>query len=190
MRPWSFRETGFKTFNPATSTDFTQTGTGESINVVLEPIKSIHVIATNFFSSGGGRYIANTNLPDFIVNADQSMSLVKSWSGIYGTEIQAGPKSLLYGYYSIAQANQNTAFDANGTTPIGFGVANSQSANHKVQEATVGLTQTFFRDAKIGGMQLMVQFSNVERTPFSVPANTPSSAKANMVYVNVRYILP
>ncbi len=52
------------------------------------------------------------------------------------------------------------------------------------------MTQTLFRDAKIGGMQLMVQYANVKRTPFSVPANTPSNATVNMVYVNVRYLLP
>jgi hypothetical protein len=186
----AFMVRGYKTFNPATSADFTATGSAESVNVVLEPVKNFKLVATNFFSSGGGRYIANTNIPDFIVNADQSMSLVKSWSGIYGAEIQAGSKSLLYGYYSIAQATQNTAFDANGTTSIGFGVANSQSANHKVQEATVGLVQTLFRDPKVGGMQVMLQFSNVQRTPFAVPANTPSDAKTNMLYVNVRYLLP
>jgi hypothetical protein len=36
----------------------------------------------------------------------------------------------------------------------------------------------------------MVQYSNVQRTPFSVPAGTSSSATLNMVYVNVRYVLP
>src|SRR5579862_180621 len=180
---------GYKTFNTATSTNSTATGSGGSINVVLEPVKNVRLIATNFFSSGGGRYIANTNLPDFIVNADQSMSLVKTWSGIYGAEITAA-KTLLYGYYSIAHADANIGFDANGTSRIGFGVANSQAPNNKVTEGTFGITQTFFRDPKIGGMQLMLQVSNVERTPFSVPVGTPSSAKTNMVYVNVRYILP
>jgi hypothetical protein len=180
---------GYKTFNPGTSATATETGTGGSVNVVLEPMKDVRLIATNFFSSGGGRYIANANIPDFIVNADQTMSLVKSWSGIYGVEVTA-KKSLVYGYYSVARATQNVGLDANGRTPIGFGIDGSQAANEKVDEATVGITQTLFRDAKIGGMQLMLQFSNVQRTPFSVPAGTPSDAKMNMVYVNVRYILP
>jgi hypothetical protein len=99
-------------------------------------------------------------------------------------------KSLVYGYYSVAQADQTLTLDANGKTVIGYGIEGSQAANHKIQETTVGLTQTFFRDPKIGGMQLMVQYSNVKRTPFSVPAGTPSNATLNMVYVNVRYILP
>jgi hypothetical protein len=178
----------YKTYNATTDTKFSKEGYGASINAVLEPVKNVKLVATNFYSQGAGRYIANTNIPDFIVNPDFSMSSVKSWSGIYGPEVTVN-KSLLYGYYSVAQANSNTGFDANGTTAIGYGVL-GQTANHKIQEETIGVTQTFFRDAKIGGMQLMLQFSHLQRTPFSVPANTPSSAKLNMLYLNVRYILP
>jgi hypothetical protein len=180
----------FKTYNATTDTKFSKMGTGESINVVLEPVRNFRLVATNFFTKGDGRYIANTNIPDFIVNPDFSLAPVKAWSGIYGPEIQATPKTLFYGYYSLSNVTQNTSVDANGTTPIGYGIANSQTPNKKIQEETVGVTQTFFRDAKIGGMQLMVQFSHLQRTPFSVPAGTPSSAKLNMLYVNVRYVLP
>jgi hypothetical protein len=179
---------GYKTYNLATNTSATATGTGESVNAVIEPVKNFRLIGNVFFSKGGGRYIANTNIPDFIVTADQSPSLVKSRSYIGGVEIQA-PKTLLYVYYSAAQADQNITLDTNGK-PIGFGVPGSTSANHKLNETTVGITQTFFRDPKIGGMQLMLQYSNVKRTPFSVPAGTPGDAKLNMVFINVRYILP
>jgi hypothetical protein len=185
----AFLMSGFKTFNPTTNATSKATGTGESINAILEPVKNFRLIATNYFSKGGGRYIANTNLPDFIVNPDFSLSLAKTRSGIYGVEVQA-PKTLLYGYYSVAQITQNVTLDANGTTNIGYGVTGSQTANHKITEATAGLTQTLFRDAKIGGLQLMVQFSRVQRTPFAVPAGTPTNATVKMAYVNVRYILP
>ena len=57
-------------------------------------------------------------------------------------------------------------------------------------EGTIGFTQIFFRDPKIGGLQLMVQYSYVKRTPFSVAAGAPSFAKANMVFINIRYVLP
>jgi hypothetical protein len=180
---------GYKTYNPTTDSSSTTTGSGESINAVLEPVPNFRVILTNYFSKGGGRYIANTNIPDFIVNPDFSMSTVKSWSGIYGAEVTAA-KTLLYGYYSLAQVDANTTFDKNGTTPIGYGLAGSQTANHKIQESTFGITQTFFRDPKIGGMQLMFQYSYLKRTPFSVPPNTPANATMNMVYINVRYLLP
>jgi hypothetical protein len=185
----AFLVRGYKTFNPADSSTASATGTAGSINAILEPAPNFRIVATNFFGSGGGRYIANANIPDFIVTGNQQLSLVKSWSGIYGAEVTA-KKSLLYGYYSVVRATQNVALDANGKTPIGFGIDGSQSANEKINELSLGVVQTFFRDPKIGGMQLMVQYSNVERTPFSTPVNTPTSAKMNMVYINVRYILP
>jgi hypothetical protein len=180
---------GYKTFNPVDSSTATATGTAGSINAVIEPMANFRLVATNFFGNGGGRYIANANIPDFIVTGNQQLSLVKSWSGIYGAE-DTIKKSLVYGYYSVVRAAKNVTLDANGKTPIGFGIDGSQSANEKINELTVGLTQTLFRDPKIGGMQVMVQYSYLERFPFSPPVNTPTSAKLNMVYVNVRYILP
>jgi hypothetical protein len=180
---------GYKSFSPATNTEFSATGTAGSVNAVLEPIKNIRFVATSFFSDGSGRYISNTNVPDFIVNADGSLSLVKSRSFIVGPEIQAGPKTLIYGYYSWGQFDQNVTLDTNGKQ-IGFGVTGNTAANHKLIEPTVGVTETFFRDPKFGGMQLMVQYSYLRRTPFSVPSGTPADAKLHMIYVNVRYILP
>ena len=180
---------GYKTHDPTASADFTKTGTAFSVNGVLEANKNVHLIGTAFISNGSGRYIANTNIPDFIVNPDFSLTLVKSRSFIGGAELNVAPNTLIYGYYSYVQADQRVTTDKNGKA-IGFGVAGSTAANHKIESPTVGLTQTFFKDAKIGGMQLMVQFSRVQRTPFSVPAGTPTDAKVNMLFVNVRYVLP
>jgi hypothetical protein len=181
---------GFKTYDTTAFTTHTATGKGGSLNVNLEPVKNLHLVFNSFFSKGGGRYIANTNIPDFIVNADSSMTLVTSHSLMGGVEVQATPKTLIYGYYSDVKANQAIAFDLNGTTPIGFGITGATSANNEVQESTGGLTQTFFKDAKIGGMQLMAQFSYVKRTPFSVPTGTPATANSKMFFLNIRYILP
>ena len=179
---------GFKTYNPTTASSFTGTGTGFSANAVVEPVRNVRIVATSFFSSGGGRFIGNTNIPDFIVNADYSLSLVKSRSFIVGPEITAG-KTLVYGYYSHARIDQNLATDTNGRA-IGYGVEGSTAANKTLREATIGFAQTFFRDPKIGALQLLAQYSNVQRTPFSVPAGTPGDANMNMVYVTVRYVLP
>ena len=179
----------YRTFMPSTSAKNSTTGKAGSINVILQPVPMLSVLALNYFSDGSGRYIANTNIPDFIVNPDGTMSTVSSWSGIYGAEATV-KKTLVYGYYSIAKADANTTFDANGTTLIGFGLPNSQTANHKVEEDTVGVTHTLFRDPKVGGIQLMAQFSYVKRTPFSTPANTPSHANTKMFYFNLRYLLP
>jgi hypothetical protein len=180
---------GFKTYNPTADATTGATGYGGSVNVVLEPVKNFRLIATNFFSKGGGRYIGNTGTPDFIVNPDFSMSLVQSWAGIYGAEITA-KNTLLYGYYSLDRIDQNTTLDADGKTQIGYGIVGATGANNKIDQYTGGITQTFFRDPKIGGMQLMLQYSYLQRTPFSVPAGTPSDAHLHLFYVNVRYILP
>ena len=49
---------------------------------------------------------------------------------------------------------------------------------------------TFFRDAKIGGIQFLGQYSFLQRTPFSVPAGTPAHASVHMIYLCIRYFLP
>ena len=183
-----FMVRGYKTYMASTDTKNTQTGKAGSINAVFEPVHNFKVVLNNYFSDGSGRSISNENMPDFIVNPDGTMSTVSSFAGIYGLE-ETVKNTLVYGYYSLARADAQTTVDANGTTPIGFGIT-SQSANHKVEEDTVGLTETLFRDPKIGGLQLMLQFSYVKRTPFAVPVNTPSSANTKMLYVNFRYILP
>jgi hypothetical protein len=185
----AFLVRGFKTYDPTSTNTFSKTGTGGSINAAIQPVKNLTLIANGFFSDGGGRYIFALG-PDFIVNGDNSLTLVKAKSGIFGAEVQAAPKTLVYGYYGLAQFDKQLSMDPSNNKTIGFGVTGSTSANHTMNEETVGVTQTFFRDPKIGGMQLMLQFSHVERTPFSVPANTPSKAKTNVFYVNVRYLLP
>jgi len=180
---------GFKTYNAATDSTSSSTGHGGSVNAVVEPVKNFRLVATNFFSDGGGRYVGNTGVPDFIVYPDFSMSLVRSFSGIYGAEVTV-KSSLVYGYYSLTNVDQNTTLDADGKTPIGYGIPGATAANHQVHETTVGLTQTFFRDPKYGGLQLMLQYSYLKRTPFSVPTGTPADATMSIFYLNVRYLLP
>ena len=179
----------FQTYSLATDTTFSKTGTGGAVNAVVELIPPVRVIGNGFFSSGGGRYIANTNLPDFIVNSDASITLVDTSSWLIGSEIQAGGKTSLFAYYSAAHADSAVATDVDGSA-IGFGVPGSTAANEDIVEATAGFIHTFFRDAKIGGIQFLLQYSHLERTPFSVPAGTPDHASAHMIYMTVRYFLP
>ena len=95
-------------------------------------------------------------MPDFIVNQDASLTLVKTRSSLIGTEIQAAHKTMVYGYYSAAHADRTVASDVDGSA-IGFGVPGSTAANEQIVEATAGVTHTFFRDPKIGGVQFMAQ---------------------------------
>ena len=127
------------------------------MTAAIEPVPSVRLVATAFYSSGGGRYIANTNLPDLIVNHDASMTLVTTWSSLIGTEVQAGSKTSLYGYYGVAHANRTVTTDVDGSA-IGFGVPGSNAANEDITEATAGLMYTLFRDPKIGGIQFIGQY--------------------------------
>ena len=179
----------FQTYSLNTDTTFSETGSGGSVNAVVEVVPAVRVIGNAFFSSGGGRYIANTNLPNFIVNPDASITLVDTSSWLIGSEIQAGSKTSLFAYYSAAHAESAVATDVDGSA-IGFGVPGSTTANEDLVEATAGFIHTFFRDAKIGGVQFLLQYSHLQRTPFSVPAGTPADASAHMIYLTVRYFLP
>jgi hypothetical protein len=179
---------GFKTYDPAAQTKFTSTGTGVLVGGNAEVVPNFRIVASGFFSNGGGRYIANVNGPDFIVNHDASLTLVGSRSTLAGAEYTCR-KTLVNGYFSYASFDQKVTTDVDGK-PIGFGVQGSTAANHSLHQTTFGVTQTLFRDPKIGALLLLGQYSNVARTPFSVPSGTPSHATTNMVYVDVRYILP
>jgi hypothetical protein len=179
----------FKTYDPAADATFKKTATGGEVNAVLEPVPSVRLVATGFLSSGGGRYLGNTNLPDFIVNADASLTLVTTRSYLMGTEIQAARRTGLYAYYCEAHADRAVTSDIDGSA-IGFGIPGSTAANEQISEATAGVTQTLFRDPKVGGIQFMVQYSHLRRRPFSVPAGTPADAAVNMLYMNIRYFLP
>jgi len=77
---------GFKTYNPATQTKFSTTGTGVEAAGSFEVVPNFRILASGFWSDGGGRYIANVNGPDFIVNPDASQTLVGSRSTLAGAE--------------------------------------------------------------------------------------------------------
>ena len=160
----------FKTYNLDTDTTFNKTAIGGELTAAVEPISSIRLVATGFYSSGGGRYIANTNLPDFIVNHDASMTLVTTWSSLIGTEIQAGSKTNVYAYYSAAHADRAVATDVDGSA-IGFGVPGShrgeRTASPKRRQASPKL---FFATRRSAASSSWRSISHVRRTPFSVPA--------------------
>jgi len=179
---------GFKTYNPATQTKFSTTGTGVEAAGSFEVVPNFRILASGFWSDGGGRYIANVNGPDFIVNPDASQTLVGSRSTLAGAEYTY-QRTVAYGYFSYASFDQTVTTDADGK-PIGYGIAGSTAANHTLHETTLGVTQTLFRDARVGALQVLGQYSNVARTPFSVPNGSPSHATTNMIFIDVRYILP
>jgi hypothetical protein len=100
----SLPNTNLTNANTSTNTIY---GGGVAGTAYIELVKNFRFIGTAFYSSGGGRYIASTAGPDFIVKPDGTLSGVKSGSGIAGFEYQVNPKTVLYGYYSGAYFGKN-----------------------------------------------------------------------------------
>lgn len=174
------------------------TGGGGSINANLELFKNFHLIANTFWSDGAGRYIFQL-APDFTVNVNGAGKFVPSpvhaGSGIVGFEATV-KNSLLYAYYGATYFGrdfQATTGTGGTTTYTGYGFPGSASAqNRTIQEPTIGLIQTFWKNPNYGDLKLITQVSYLSRNPWSVTGTPGNAASAHlgMVYVDLRYDLP
>jgi hypothetical protein len=184
-------ERQFADFNTATSAKFSKTGVGAFANFNVELFKGFRFISNNYWSSGGGRYIFG-QVPDVIIRNDGSISPIRNGSTVSGFEF-THHNTLLYAYYGGVYVARNTAFDTNGTTPIGYGAigaAGSTGQNRSAQEATFGFNQTIWKDAKYGALNFMGQYSYLTRDPWFVVTGQPANAHVNLVFLNLRYTLP
>jgi hypothetical protein len=182
------------TYTSAINTDATAEGTGLSAGVSLELVKGLTFVGTGFYSYGGGRYINGLG-PDFIIKAPDSsgaygIGLVRATSEILGLEYALAPFDTLSAYWSQADFGKRYNQLSNGTY-VGYGFPGSANSNNKtIQEATLANTYTFWKNPSYGALQLIGQISHVERQPWYVAAGQPSNANANMVFLDLRYVLP
>lgn len=167
-------------------TTFSKVGAGGSVNLSYEVFKGFRLLTNNFWADGGGRYIFG-QVPDLIVRADDTLSPIKAASTVSGFEFNHR-STLLYAYYGRIYAYRNLALDANGLTPIGYGVPTSSSQNRSVEEETLGFNQTLWRSPAYGALNFMGQYSHVLRDPWATL--TPPNAHVDMVFLNLRYTLP
>jgi len=182
-------ERNFKVYNGSTATHFSTTGAAGFVNANVEVLKGFRLLTNNYWGQGNGRYIYG-QAPDIIARADGSISAIHSGSTVDGIEF-THKKILLYGYYGGVYVMRNTAIDANGTSPIGYGYQGSSNAqNRALQEITGGFTQTIWKNPKYGALSFMGQYSWLTRDPWSVAVGAPSSAAINMLFFNLRYALP
>jgi hypothetical protein len=187
-------ERTFKDYIASSNTTFTKAGAGVQVNMNVEIAKGFRFVANNYYSDGGGRYLFGV-APDVILRSDGSISPIHAHSTVDGFEFTRG-NTFLYAYYGGIYIGRNTALDANGTTNIGYGFSTCspsttcQSQNRTTNEATFGINQTFWRDGKYGALNLMFQYAYLQRNPWVVATGTPTSASANMAWVNLRYTLP
>jgi hypothetical protein len=184
-------ESTVKLFNPTSQQYFTKAGGGGSINANVELFPGLRLVTNNFWSDGEGRYLFGV-VPDFIVRADGSPSLIHAGSTVSGFEY-AHKNSQFYTYYGGIYAGRNTALDLNGTTKIGYGYQGSGNGQNKTtQEGTFGWTQTWWRDGKYGAFQTMFQYAYFFRNPWSFVPNQAGGRNAHesAVWFNIRYVLP
>ncbi|SPE26067.1 conserved exported hypothetical protein [Candidatus Sulfopaludibacter sp. SbA3] len=182
-------ERNFKDYNVNGNQTFTKAGGGGAVNVNVEVITGIRVISNNFVSDGGGRYLFGT-VPDVILRADGSISPIHANSTTDGIEATFG-KTLLFVYYGEIWAGRNTALDANGTSLLGYGFKGSaNNQNRSMEEFTLGINRTLWKDAKWGGLSYIMQYEHAMREPWYVASGQPASAHDNTVYIDLRYTLP
>ncbi len=167
---------------------FGKVGGGGSLNLSFALTRNLRVLTNNFYSAGGGRYIFG-QAPDFVIRSNGSLSLVHSGSTVSGFELTAG-KTLFYTYYGGVYVGKNLARDANGKTLIGYGPISSDGQNRAIQEITFGSNTTLMKDSTWGALNLMFQYSYLQRNPWLAAAGAPTDAHLSMGFVNFRYTLP
>ena len=197
--PWHFELTGLvssykiNTYTAAINTDAKAEGEGVSGSMNLEVVKGLNFIATGFYSYGGGRYIFGSG-PDFVVTPQDAsgafgIGLVKASSAILGLEWTWTPVDTTSFYWSTAQYGQR--YDKLGAGYVGYGYPGSpNSQNKSLDEVSVSNTYTFWKNPSYGALQLIGQVSLLDRKPWFVAAGAPNQAKATMVFLDLRYVLP
>ena len=182
-------ESTVKTFNPLTGQFFTKASGAVTFAINAEVYKNVRLVTNNFFSDGGGRYLFGA-VPNFVIRADGSPSLMRAASTVSGFEATVN-NIAAYAYYGGVYAGRNTALDADGVSRIGYGYGGSpNSQNRSIQELTFGWTYTMWRDAKYGALQYMAQYAYFFRNPWYVAPNAPKNAHQSAIWFNLRYVLP
>ncbi len=183
-------ETTAKIANPVSTPLFqtnSKVGAGGSVNLNFELFKGFRLLTNNYWNAGAGRYIFG-QAPDFIIRSDGSISNVHSASTVTGFEATAG-KTLFYGYYGGVYIGKNLTLDTNGKL-VGYGPLASDGQNRSIQEITFGSNTTLAKDARWGALNLMFQYSYLQRNPWLVTGTAPTNASLSMGFVNLRYTLP
>ena len=180
----------FKTYNPLTSESFTKAGGGGEANFNLELVKNFHLIVNTFLSDGGGRYLFG-QAPDLVVRADGSPSPLHASSAVGGFEYTTH-NTLFFAYYGGDYIGKDVIIDTTSKNVFaGYGYPKSaNSQNRTIQEGTIGLNQTFWKNPNYGALSFIAQYSYLFRNPWYVAAGAPRDAHNNLVFLDLRYTLP
>jgi hypothetical protein len=174
--------------SPAQGKNFYAHGVGGSFDTVLEVAKNFRLIATAFYSSGGGRLSVGLG-PDLVIGPDGSISPVHALAGVAGFEYAPNAKSQFFGYYGGTYFRKNYTLVSPGNY-LGFGFPGSASANRQFQEPSFGYYYTFWKNPRYGALQFIGEYAYLTRAPWYVAPGTPSTAHAHMVFGSLRFTLP
>lgn len=204
-RSWHFESAGLLTpvaiLTPASVTKTASAkdareGAGISGVVNLEVIRKLHLIATGFWSDGGGRYIGGLG-PGFVVAqrgskmAPFAAQLVHSGSGIAGVEWQASRATVLSATFSGAYFARAFSLDPSTGSLVGYGFAGSANSNNRaLEEGTFATQTTLWKQPGYGSVQMITQSSYITRAPWYVAPGAPKDAHVFAGYANIRYVLP
>jgi|HubBroStandDraft_4_1064222.scaffolds.fasta_scaffold61230_2 hypothetical protein len=166
---------------------FTKAGGGGEFNFNFQLFKNFRLIDNNFWSAGAGRYIFG-QAPDFVIRPDGNLSLVHSASTVAGFEANVG-NTLVFGYYGGVYIAKNLAYDTTGKL-IGYGPISGDGQNRAIQEITFGTNSTLAKSPKWGALNLIFQYSYLQRNPWLVTGTLPNNANLSMGFVDFRYTLP
>lgn len=204
-RKWHFETAGLLTavaiLTPASVTKAARNkdireGGGVSAAVNLEVAKNLHLIATGFWSDGGGRYIGGLG-PGFVVSQTGSKTapfeaqLIHSGSGIASLEWRANKSNIVAVSYSGAYFGRSFSTDPSTGNTVGYGFSGSANSNNRaLQEATFATQTTLWKQKGYGSVLFITQSSYITRSPWFVATGSPKDAHVFAGYANLRYILP
>jgi hypothetical protein len=204
-RRWHFETAGMLTgvgiLTPASVTRAARTkdireGGGISAAANMEVLRNLHVIATGFWSDGGGRYIGGLG-PAFVVaqpgatTSPFSVQMVHSGSAIAGVEWWVNKKNVIAFTYSGAYFARTFSRDPSTGALVGFGFAGSANSNNRaIQEGTLATQTMLWTRPGYGSVQVITQSSYIERAPWYLAPGEPKDAHMFAGYLNLRYVLP
>jgi hypothetical protein len=179
----------------ATARDFREGG-GISAAANVAVARNLHVIATGFWSDGGGRYIGGLG-PAFVVsqpgatNAPFQAQMVHSGSVIAGTEWRASRSNVIAFTWSGAYFARSFSLDPSTHTFVGYGFPGSANSNNRaIQEGTLATQTVLWTRPGYGSVQAITQSSYITRAPWSLTPGSPKDAHVFAGYANLRYVLP
>ena len=180
----------FTFYNPLNNQRFTKVGAGVAVNAGIEAVRHLTFFTNNFYSDGGGRFVFGQG-PALIIRGDGAPSLVHTMATVDGFEYQATPKWKLFAYYGGTYVGRNVTIDPASGNPVGYGYPGSPNSHNKsIQEIAGGFQHVFWHNPNYGAFQFNGQYSWLVRHPWYVAPNQPKSANLNMLYLNIRYLLP